>query len=232
MMSTCPDLDLFSVYLDNELPEQYRETIESHLAACEECRKKFNSMKSIHDSLSKDAESIVISEKALEDSFEKLQARRSYNKFIQNSNKRNDIFFRRVLPAMAAALVIALVLPLRLLGNNESLQDTSLKSFAYIPGIMQQASTTRNKGLSLKSVSAPATAGDYAVQNALYSNADLTSTLQSQILASIDIFGSDINTNKIQITIDLSNVSGITTSDREGAKLIQIPVSLSSEGQK
>ena len=131
---------------------------------------------------------------------------------------------RRVLPAMAAALVIALVLPLRLLGGTDPVQQTSFSTFASL-------SAVRERSLSLKSVSAPAASGDYAVQNALY-NADLTSALQSQILASIDIFGSDLSTNKIQITIDLSNVSGITPSDREGMKIIQIPASFSSEGQQ
>ena len=223
-MSTCPDLDLFSVYLDNELPEQYKDKLESHIAECEKCREKFNRMKAVHEALSNDSANIVISEKALEDSFAKLQARRSYNRYVKNTNKRNDIFLHRVLPAMAAALVIALVLPLRLLGGNDPIQQTSFSSFASL-------SSMREKGLPLKSVSAPAASGDYAVQNALY-NADLTSALQSQILASIDIFGSDLNTNKIQITIDLSNVSGITPSDREGMKIIQIPASFSSEGQK
>ena len=223
-MSTCPDFDLYSVYLDNELPEQYKESLESHLAECEKCREKFNTMKAVHEALSNDSANIVISEKALEDSFAKLQARRSYNRYVKNTNKRNDIFLRRVIPAMAAALVIALVLPLRLLGGNDPVQQTSFSSFASLGAV-------REKGLSLKSVSAPTASGDYAVQNALY-NTDLTSTLQSQILANIDIFGSDLTTNKIQITIDLSNVSGITPSDREGMKIIQIPASFSSEGQK
>ena len=223
-MSTCPDLDLFSVYLDNELPEQYKETLETHIAECEKCREKFNRMKAAHEAFVNDSANIVISEKALEDSFEKLQARRSYNRYVKNTNKRNDIFMRRVLPAMAAALVIALVLPLRLLGGTDPVQQTSFSTFASL-------SAVRERSLSLKSVSAPAASGDYAVQNALY-NADLTSALQSQILASIDIFGSDLSTNKIQITIDLSNVSGITPSDREGMKIIQIPASFSSEGQQ
>ena len=190
-MSTCPDLDLFSVYLDNELPEQYKDKLESHIAECEKCREKFNRMKAVHEALSNDSANIVISEKALEDSFAKLQARRPYNRYVKNTNKRNDIFLRRVLPAMAAALVLALVLPLRLLGGNDPIQQTSFSSFASL-------SSMREKGLPLKSVSAPAASGDYAVQNALY-NADLTSALQSQILASIDIFGSDLNTNKIQL---------------------------------
>ena len=228
-MSTCPDLDLYSVYLDNELPEQYKETLESHLAECGECRKKFNKMKSVHDILAADSSQIVISEKALEDSFTKLQARRSYNAYVKKTSKRNEIFFRRVLPAMAAALVIALVLPIRLLSENTTLQLPTLKSYTAIPEMAHKTGITMDKSL-IKSV-VSSSSSDNSLQKTII-NTDLTSALQNQILTSIDIFSSDIKANKIQITIDLSNVSGITQSEKEGMKLIQIPVSFPSEGQK
>ena len=228
-MSTCPDLDLYSVYLDNELPEQYKESLESHLAECSECRKKFEKMKAMHEILASDSSQIVISDKALENSFEKLQARRSYNKYIKNKNRRNDIFFRRVLPAMAAALVIALVLPIRMLGNNTTIQQPTLKTYTALPEMAHNTGITMDKSF-IKSV-VSSSASDNSLQKAII-NTDLTSALQNQILTSIDIFGSDIKTNKIQITIDLSNVSGITPSEKEGKKLIQIPVSFPSEGQK
>lgn len=229
MMSTCPDLDLYSVYLDNELPEQYKESLESHLAECSECRKKFEKMKSLHEILASDSSKIVISNKALENSFEKLQARRSYKKYMKNMSRRNDIFFRRVLPAMAAALVIALVLPIRMLGGSQAIQTPTLKTYTALPEMAHNTGITMDKSF-IKSV-VSSSASDNSLQKAII-NTDLTSALQNQILTSIDIFGSDIKTNKIQITIDLSNVSGITPSEKEGMKLIQIPVSFPSEGQK
>ena len=228
-MSTCPDLDLYSVYLDNELPEQYKESLESHLAECSECRKKFEKMKSLHEILASDSSKIVISDKALENSFEKLQARRSYKKYMKNMSRRNDIFFRRVLPAMAAALVIALVLPIRMLGGSQAIQTPTLKTYTALPEMAHNTGITMDKSF-IKSV-VSSSASDNSLQKAII-NTDLTSALQNQILTSIDIFGSDIKTNKIQITIDLSNVSGITPSEKEGMKLIQIPVSFPSEGQK
>lgn len=229
MMSTCPDLDLYSVYLDNELPEQYKESLESHLAECSECRKKFEKMESLHEILASDSSKIVISDKALENSFEKLQARRSYKKYMKNMSRRNDIFFRRVLPAMAAALVIALVLPIRMLGGSQTVQQPTLKTYTALPEMAHNTGITMDKSF-IKSV-VSSSASDNSLQKAII-NTDLTSALQNQILTSIDIFGSDIKTNKIQITIDLSNVSGITPSEKEGMKLIQIPVSFPSEGQK
>ena len=228
-MSTCPDLDLYSVYLDNELPEQYKESLESHLAECSECRKKFEKMKSLHEILASDSSKIVISDKALENSFEKLQARRSYKKYMKIMSRRNDIFFRRVLPAMAAALVIALVLPIRMLGGSQAIQTPTLKTYTALPEMAHNTGITMDKSF-IKSV-VSSSASDNSLQKAII-NTDLTSALQNQILTSIDIFGSDIKTDKIQITIDLSNVSGITPSEKEGMKLIQIPVSFPSEGQK
>ena len=132
---------------------------------------------------------------------------------------------------MAAALIIALVLPIRLLSNETSLQQPVLRAFSTTPGMAHQTGVTVEKGLNLKSVSTASSADSSALQNTFYST-DLTSALQSQILASIDIFGSDIKTNKIQITIDLSNVSGITTSEKDNMRLFQIPVSFPAEGQK
>ncbi len=230
-MSTCPDFDLYSVYLDNELPEQYKETLESHLNECSTCRAKFEKMKAVHNILAQDSSSIVISDKALEDSFTKLQAKRSYNKYIKKTNRRNDIFFRRVVPAMAAALVLALVIPLRLANRQDTTFQPMQSTFSFLPEVMRQSGLKTSKGLNLKPVSVSTSADNNALKPAIY-NTDLTSTLQNQILASIDIFGSDIRTNKIQITIDLSNVSGIKSSEKESTRLIQIPVTFPAEGQK
>ncbi|MCR4940098.1 MAG: zf-HC2 domain-containing protein [Treponemataceae bacterium] len=230
-MSTCPDLDLYSVYLDNELPEQFKEKLEAHLERCSVCQEKFNKMKAIHNVFVEDSSSIVISDKALEDSFVKLQAKRSYNSFIRKTSRRNEFFLRRVVPAMAAALILALVIPLRILGVNESPLKTDLKTFNYIPELLSSVGISTESGLRLKSAAA-APASDSTVLNTPLYNTDLTSALQNQILTSIDIFGSDIKTNKIQITIDLSNVSGIKSSEKDAMKLIQIPVTYSPEGQK
>jgi len=231
-MSTCPDLDLYSVYLDNELPEQYKEALEAHLKECSSCRAKFEKMKSLHNILAEDSASILISDKALEDSFTKLQAKRSYNKYIKKTNRWNELFLRRIVPAMAAALVLALVIPLRLMGKTDASQTVNTQAVSFVPETVHQRIINTDKSLSLKSVALPSSSDSAALKKALYNNNDLTSTLQDQILASIDIFASDIRTDKIQITIDLSNVSGIKSSENETMRLIQIPASFSSEGQK
>ena len=39
-MSTCPENDIHSLYLDNELPLSYREEYEAHIKSCPKCAKK------------------------------------------------------------------------------------------------------------------------------------------------------------------------------------------------
>lgn len=231
-MSTCPDSDLFSVYLDGELPAQYCEKLEAHLSSCQDCRRKFDTLKGIHMTLKADAGDILISDKALEDSYTKLLAKKSYNNYKKNSSRRGDIFLKRVLPAMAAALVIAVVLPIRLLNSGTVYLTTDSK--VAKPGIQDQLRRTgiaTDSGINVMSIASQPENGSSSAQKAAYA-ADLSSALQNQILTSIDIFGSEINTKKIQITIDLSNVSGISTSDKDSMKLIPMTVSLPSEGQQ
>ena len=40
-MSTCPDYDMHSVYLDGELPQKYALDYETHLTSCQRCRDDF-----------------------------------------------------------------------------------------------------------------------------------------------------------------------------------------------
>jgi Putative zinc-finger len=39
-MSTCPDTDLYSAYVDGEVPSPWKEKLESHIASCPRCRNR------------------------------------------------------------------------------------------------------------------------------------------------------------------------------------------------
>lgn len=45
----CPDRQLLSVYLDNELPSPWREKLEAHLESCVECQSSLNRYRSWSD---------------------------------------------------------------------------------------------------------------------------------------------------------------------------------------
>lgn len=46
-MSICPDKDLYSVYVDGELPSPWKEKLEAHLNDCAECRAVVNSYRNL-----------------------------------------------------------------------------------------------------------------------------------------------------------------------------------------
>ena len=56
-MSTCPENDIHSIYLDGELPEIYKAEYEAHLNNCIKCRTKLEQMKKIHEAFQYDSAS-------------------------------------------------------------------------------------------------------------------------------------------------------------------------------
>lgn len=83
-MSTCPENDIHSVYLDGELSEEFIAEYESHVASCPECSAKLEKLTRISGILREDARSVVFSGKELDDSFARLQAKMSYSSFKKN----------------------------------------------------------------------------------------------------------------------------------------------------
>lgn len=65
-MSTCPDSDLFSAYVDGEIPSPWKEKLESHISSCESCANRTNRYERLHSVLS---ETMHTPEIDLEDSF-------------------------------------------------------------------------------------------------------------------------------------------------------------------
>ena len=71
-MSFCLSKDIHSIYLDKELPENYKLEYEEHVKNCPECQKELNKLKLIHDALKSDSDSIKLDDDFLEKSYERL----------------------------------------------------------------------------------------------------------------------------------------------------------------
>ena len=121
-MSLCPTKDIHSVYLDNEMPLSYIKEYETHVQNCTKCSAELNRIKNLRALLKNDSQK-ELSKKELDKSFERLQIRMSYSR---NTKKANNSFVNKKLilpvvkytvPAMAAAAVFALVLPVGLKGR-------------------------------------------------------------------------------------------------------------------
>lgn len=115
-MFTCPDTEIHSLYLDNELPKGLAEEFEAHLASCPKCSSKFKSLKKTHDCLQSDSSSISLDNDFLDKSFERLSVKMRYIKNAAPVKEKKVFMFpeeaKKYMPAaVAAAVVFAVMLP-------------------------------------------------------------------------------------------------------------------------
>ena len=157
-MSTCPEKDIHSVYLDNELPLAYVAEYEAHLQSCEKCHKELERLKSLRSILKQDSSSLDLTQKQKDESFERLQARLSYSKITKQSNKNvltlssdsgKKSYGRYIAAGAAAACALALVLPIKArteLHTNTASQGVSQEvlnaQMASFQPVSRQASIT------------------------------------------------------------------------------------------
>ena len=126
-MSTCPENDIHSLYLDNELPQSYREEYEAHIKTCPKCAKKLESLKMIQNDLREESKEYTMTEQMLDESYERLMAKLSYSNTLKKleSKKKYSIkgISKYVLTGVAAAAIVAVVMPVKGKKNNISVNS-------------------------------------------------------------------------------------------------------------
>ena len=127
-MSICPENDIHSVYLDGELNSPYKEQYLEHLQNCASCTEKLNKLKSVQGILRADSKNISLSDEQLAESYQKLSTLLKFRNVTKKSTNSPLVFLNKVIPAMAAALILAVVLPIRLISGGISQQDLSFVS--------------------------------------------------------------------------------------------------------
>ena len=148
-MSICPENDIHSVYLDGELNSPYKEQYLEHLQTCSSCSEKLQKLKNLQTILREDSESITLSEKQLEDSYEKLSTLLKFRNVTKKSTVSHWTTIMKAIPAMAAALIIAIVLPIRLSNTGNTTQDISLISQANsVPKLFTERGVIADESVS------------------------------------------------------------------------------------
>lgn len=114
-MYTCPETDIHSVYLDGELPHNYIAAYESHVKACPECSARLEKFRALKNAFQADKNAFHFSQNDLDESFERLQIRLSYNRVTQQQ-KRTFAFpkissIKYFAAGIAAAAAVAFILP-------------------------------------------------------------------------------------------------------------------------
>lgn len=112
-MSFCPSKDIHSVYLDGELPENYKAEYELHISHCEKCRKELEQLKAVSSLFKADSDSLNLDSHFMDESFQRLQIKMAYSKNIGKVPQKSPFkVISYVASGVAAAAVLALVLPL------------------------------------------------------------------------------------------------------------------------
>jgi hypothetical protein len=113
-MSFCPNKDVHSIYLDNEMPEIYVAEYEAHLKNCPKCQAELAKLKRVHSLLKEDSNTIQFANERMADSFDKLQMKLAYSKHTNRHSETLHENVRTFVPFAAAAAILAVVLPFNL----------------------------------------------------------------------------------------------------------------------
>ncbi len=115
-MSMCPNADLYSAWLDNEVPSPWKEKLEQHLNSCPECASRVSKFKSISARLTQNQPAPLGTER-LEASFERLMQKRAVLLFRKSEPAGSSFSnwfstsVRLPVPVLAAALFAAVFIP-------------------------------------------------------------------------------------------------------------------------
>ena len=214
-MSTCPNKELFSAYLDGEIPSPWKERLATHLQKCYDCQKQYDSYQKLHIMMQRSAFPL---EKDFAQSFFLLAAKRKtalYKKKDNAKKMKKNWFYTSVsvpAPVCAAALVLLVLMPVLFLTRKEP-HTASLSTASFKP-IIPVSLEQRRKIRQLNS-------------NGLYS-ADITYSFPQKRIISGEIFTVRdfvmLYADKKGLFPDLPHVS-LTTAVADAAVLHQWQIS-------
>ena len=194
-MSTCPEVDLLSVYLDGELNEPFRSALEKHLSECAPCRQNYLALENIHKRLQEDAAGMNFSEEETAADFENLCAQRKYNSVKKLTQPRNSMRFIRIVSAAAAACLLAVFIPVH---THKKSTVSPAENFTHVPTIAQMINNTGIK--ADKNLDAYRNTSVFPV------------SFTNQQFAPADIFRPELPANTIRLNVKLTDISGLQGS--------------------
>ena len=220
-MSTCPEKDLHSIYLDGELPEEFLKEYENHVAGCEKCKAELEKLRKVSVPFREDALSVRLDQTYLEQSFERLQTKMRFKKTTERCEKsyivRPYIKWASGFAAVAAVFAV-IVTPLSLKSNSKEQKELTAIARTQIKPIQESRVVVDGNLDSLKISSALSSAkqveekieakeenSDSPVLNPnqkVVSATSLASNLNDSF-DDIDVFRPDFNNSSVSVRIEV-----------------------------
>ncbi len=221
-MSTCPEKDIHSIYLDNELPQTYVPEYETHIASCTQCRAELLKLKQLSALLKDDAGRISFPAEELDGGFVRLQTKLRFSGTLKKLRAPAPSAFRWALPT-AAVFAFALIVPISIrqgVSGNQGSQTSvpiSIQASALGSGLAMPAVSGFLPGNLIHQVqNTGASSGNY-IRSTLPSltsgTAGSNSYSTDNMFATVDIFRPEFETgNRISVKITLSNLGELPIS--------------------
>ena len=208
-MSTCPDLELQSAFFDGEIGLPWYDEIKSHVETCTDCKKNIDNLQAMHEVFAADSKQMNLSQKQLDESFERLQSRLHYTKTAAKAHVVHVDFARKIIPyAAAAAFLAAVILP----SANVRMQvQQQISDIALIAPARSSVELIDKSGIA-----ADQTLNVAAVKvSNTTSNAVQTAPVALHVtnLTKVDIFKPELATNQSSINVTLPDVKAMPFTD-------------------
>ena len=223
-MSTCPTKEIHSLYLDNELPQNHKEQYEAHLAACDKCRAEYEKLRAVRAVFQKDIEAVSPDKAFLDASYERLMLKMKYSKNTGHTvaPKISSRTWKIAIPAIAAAAVLALALPLSFAVRRANVKTMSATSSLYsqIPSqVTEQVENVAFGGQNVFGLNA-------TNQDSLVTNVGNSGDAASQLIKDVEVFRPAFDDEKktisIRITIPGNDDVPVTTE-------IEVPLDVTGQ---
>ena len=153
-MFTCPTNEIHSLYLDNELPQNYVAEYEAHIANCEKCKAALDKLRAVRGVFEKDSDAITPDKAFMDASYERLMLKMKYSKTTSRIGGMGGMTshsraWKIAIPAIAAVAVLALVIPIGLGSGRNGVKTMSATSSLYSqipPQVSEQLSEVAFSG--------------------------------------------------------------------------------------
>lgn len=214
-MSTCPDLELQSAFFDGEIGSPWYEEIKSHVESCSDCKENMNNLQAMHEVFSADSAQMNLSQKQMDESFDRLQSRLHYTKTAAKANVIHVDFARKVIPyAAAAAFLTAVILPSANVRTQvkQQIADIALISPTHSVELIDKAGIAADQSLNVAAVKVSNTTST-AVQTTPVA-------LHVSNLTKVDIFKPELSANQSVINVTLPDVKAMPFADPSELPLI------------
>lgn len=211
-MSFCPTDDIHSLYLDNEMPDIYKKEYEDHIKSCEKCQNKLNKMKKLQSLFNDDSKSLDLDSHFMDQSFERLQVKMRYSKNTGSVEERSSSSKSKfVLPSFtvaAAAMLVAIILPLNMANKNSDIPVVSgVVSEALVSKIPTATDVSLGSGRSVV-ISGNIHESVLPSDNELSYVSNVSTVGSKDLISNYEVFTPDFgNSNNISIKITIPGVN-------------------------